>query len=93
MNKVASPPVVLPLTSAYGARVPWTTLETSMNSDDGQVLKVCICCAVCGIEVPLDEAVVPEATDELIYLCGLDCYARWRATAAISFPSLPPKPD
>lgn len=57
------------------------------------VLKVWVQCTVCGIEVPLDEAVVPEVSDQLTYLCGLDCYARWRAAAAISFPSLSPKPD
>jgi hypothetical protein len=30
---------------------------------------------MCEIEVPLDRAVVPEATDRLTYLGGLDCYA------------------
>lgn len=64
-----------------------------MNSDDVPILKALTRCAVCGIEVPLDEAVVPEPTDRLIHLCGLDCYARWRAAAAISFPSLSPKSD
>lgn len=64
-----------------------------MNSDDATVLNAWTRCAVCAIEVPLDEAVVPEATDRLIYLCGFDCYARWRAAAAISFPSLSPIPD
>jgi len=64
-----------------------------MNSDDVPVRKVLVRCAVCAIEVPLDEAVVPEATDQLTYLCGLDCYARWRATAAIYFPSLSTKSD
>ena len=29
-------------------------------------------CAVCGIEVPFDEALVPEAADQLTYLCGLE---------------------
>ena len=37
-----------------------------MNSDDVPVLKAWIRCAVCAIEVPLDEAVVPETTDRLI---------------------------
>ena len=64
-----------------------------MNSHDVPILKAWVRCAVCAIEVPLDEAVVPETTDRLIYLCGLDCYARWRAAAAISFPSLAPRPD
>ncbi len=48
-------------------------------------------CAVCGIEVPLDEAVVPEGADQLTYLCGFDCYARWRSIAAISFLLLSPE--
>jgi hypothetical protein len=64
-----------------------------MNSDDVAVLEVWAQCAVFAIEVPLDEAVVPEATDQLTYLYGFDCYARWRATAAISFPALSPEPD
>ena len=64
-----------------------------MNSGDAPVLKVRTLCAVCGIEVPLDEAVVPEATDQLIYLCGLDCYAHWRAAAALSVQSLSTKPS
>ena len=62
-----------------------------MNSVDALVVEVSVRCTVCGIDVPLDEAVVPEAMDQLTYLCGLDCYASWRATAAISFPSLSPE--
>ncbi len=38
-----------------------------------------VVCSVCLQEVPISEAMVPEATDYLIYLCGLDCYARWRS--------------
>ena len=29
-------------------------------------------------EVPVSEAVVPEAVDYVVHLCGLDCYERWR---------------
>ena len=47
-----------------------------------------VTCAVCAMQVPLDEAVVPEVADRLLYFCGLDCYARWRGTAATSFPSV-----
>jgi hypothetical protein len=60
------------------------TAEISMND-------VSIRCPVCGLDIPADEAVVPEATDELIYMCGLDCYARWRSAASTSFPALAPK--
>jgi hypothetical protein len=59
-----------------------------MDSDDALVR-----CAVCATEVPLDAAIVPEPMDRLIYLCGLDCYASWRAAAAISFPALAPRPN
>ena len=64
-----------------------------MSSDDPAVVNVFATCTVCGIEVPLDEAVVPEATDQLTYICGLDCYARWRAAAVIRFSALSPNPD
>ena len=35
-------------------------------------------CNVCQHEVPTSEAVVAEATDYVVYFCGLDCYERWR---------------
>lgn len=38
-------------------------------------------CAVCGCEVPLSEAVVPEASDYVAYFCGLECYERWHSRA------------
>ena len=40
-----------------------------------------VSCQVCRHEVPLSEAVVPEAVDYMVYLCGLDCYAAWKARA------------
>ncbi len=40
-------------------------------------------CAVCGCDVPLSEAVVPEATDYVAYFCGLDCYDRWHKQASV----------
>jgi hypothetical protein len=36
-------------------------------------------CDTCAQEVPLSEAVVPEAVDYVVYFYGLDCYERWRA--------------
>jgi Domain of unknown function (DUF3330) len=81
MNKIASLSMSLRLPSC------------GENSDNGRVLTASTRCAVCGIEVPLDEAVVPEAADQLTYICGLDCYARWRAIAAIAFPSVSPESD
>jgi len=53
---------------------PWFAATTGQWHE----ILVAVSCTVCLQEVPLSEAVVPEATDYLIYLCGLDCYERWR---------------
>lgn len=37
-----------------------------------------ISCDVCRKEVPLSEAVVPEAKDYVAHFCGLDCYEQWK---------------
>jgi Domain of unknown function (DUF3330) len=46
-------------------------------------------CQVCQHDIPLSEAVVAEATDYVVYFCGLDCYERWRASNAAFDSSLP----
>ena len=40
-----------------------------------------VACEVCLKEVPRSEAKVPEAADYVMYFCGLECYAKWRALA------------
>lgn len=35
-------------------------------------------CDVCQHEISLSEALAAEATDYVVYFCGLDCYDRWR---------------
>jgi hypothetical protein len=60
---------------------------TWIPPSDSQLIEGVVVCATCAAEVPLDEAVVPEVTDRLIYLCGLECYARWRVAAVGSYPS------
>jgi hypothetical protein len=35
-------------------------------------------CEICQKEVPKSAAVVPEATDYVLYFCGLDCYHKWK---------------
>jgi hypothetical protein len=37
-----------------------------------------VACGVCLKEVPKSEAVSPEASDYVIYFCGLDCFATWK---------------
>jgi hypothetical protein len=33
-------------------------------------------------EIPISEAVVPEATDCVAHFCGVQCYDKWRKQAA-----------
>ena len=51
---------------------------SSSNIRTDQTTTAAVACAVCRNEIPVSEAVVPEATDYLIHLCGLDCYEKWR---------------
>jgi hypothetical protein len=32
------------------------------------------------------QAVVAEATDYVVYFCGLDCYQRWRQSGSVAGP-------
>ena len=51
-----------------------------MNEDvstDIRFALVHVTCAVCQHEIPASEAIVPEAVDYLLYLCGPECYERW----------------
>jgi hypothetical protein len=50
-----------------------------------EVMPQQISCSVCQHEIPLSEAVVPEAADYVAYFCSLDCYAAWRTRAATSY--------
>lgn len=37
-----------------------------------------VACDTCLKEVPLSEAVVPEANDYFVHFCGLECYEKWK---------------
>jgi Domain of unknown function (DUF3330) len=54
--------------------------EPSLDAAKSQESFVHASCAAWQREVPISEAVVPEATDYLLYLSGLDCYQRWRGS-------------
>lgn len=34
-------------------------------------------CEICQKEIPASEAKVAEATDYVMYFCGLDCFEKW----------------
>ena len=37
-----------------------------------------VACATCLKEVFRSEATVPEATEYVLYFCGLDCFEQWK---------------
>ncbi|MFZ3082267.1 DUF3330 domain-containing protein [Rhodoferax ferrireducens] len=49
-----------------------------MTTNDTPVKVEQVACEICLKEVPLSEAVVPEATDYVAHFCGLDCYQKWK---------------
>ena len=38
-----------------------------------------VACEICIKEIPISEAKSEEATDYVMYFCGLECYAIWKA--------------
>lgn len=49
-----------------------------MASNDKPVEVERVLCKVCLTEIPITEAIVPEATDYVAHFCGLDCYEKWK---------------
>jgi hypothetical protein len=37
-----------------------------------------VSCQICMKEIPLSEAVVPEATEYVAHFCGVECYDKWK---------------
>lgn len=50
-----------------------------MATSDKPVEPALVPCAVCLKEVPVAEALVPEASDYFVHFCGLECYAKWKS--------------
>lgn len=50
-----------------------------MTKEDKPIDVELIACEVCMKELPKSEALVAEATDYVVYFCGLDCYERWKS--------------
>ncbi len=49
-----------------------------MTTNDTTVAPEHVTCKVCMKEIPLSEAVVPEASDYVAHFCGVQCYDKWR---------------
>jgi hypothetical protein len=53
-----------------------------MATSDKSIEASRVSCEVCLKEVPLSEAIIPEATDYFVHFCGLECYEKWKTRAA-----------
>jgi hypothetical protein len=49
-----------------------------MPTKDTAVTPLHVACTICMKEVPISEAIVPEATDYVAHFCGVECYDKWR---------------
>lgn len=49
-----------------------------MKTNDKPVKVEQVACEICLREVPLTEAIVPEAADYVAHFCGLECYQEWK---------------
>lgn len=50
-----------------------------MNRFEGSTEVEQVACEVCLNEIPISEAGSEEATEYVVYFCGIDCYAKWRS--------------
>jgi len=49
-----------------------------MATPDKPVESKLIACDMCMKEVPITEAIIPEATEYFVHFCGLACYEKWK---------------
>ena len=61
-----------------------------MTTNDKTVAPEHVICKVCMKEMPLSEALVPEAIDYVAHFCGVQCYDKWRNQPAAP-KTLPPQ--
>lgn len=49
-----------------------------MTTNNTTVAPEHVTCKMCMKEIPISEAIVPEATDYVAHFCGVECYDKWR---------------
>ncbi len=52
-----------------------------MNANDNPAETQMVACEICLKEIPVSEAKSEEATDYVLYFCGIDCYQQWKQQA------------
>ena len=59
-------------------RMPDESSVSQDNAFERQEVAISTC-EFCRLQVPRDEAVIPEAGPYVVLACGLNCASRWRA--------------
>ena len=54
------------------------SLVISVSGERRAIVPERVPCRICQHDIPSDEALGFEATDYVVYFCGLDCYQQWR---------------
>jgi len=49
-----------------------------MSTKDKTVAPEHVACKICMKEIPVSEAIIPEATDYVAHFCSVECYDRWK---------------
>jgi hypothetical protein len=49
-----------------------------MNSKQSTERRELVDCEICLKEIPVSEAKNEEATDYVMYFCGLECFDKWK---------------
>jgi len=59
---------------------PWERTERGcvMTEPEKVVETEKVACEICLKHVPKSETKVEEASDYVLYFCGIDCYEKWR---------------
>jgi hypothetical protein len=52
-----------------------------MNAHDKPAGNEMVACEICLKEIPISEAKSEEASDYVLYFCGIDCYQQWKQQA------------
>lgn len=52
-----------------------------MNTNHKPAGSEMVACEICLKEIPVSEAKSEEATDYVLYFCGIDCYEKWKQQA------------
>ena len=52
-----------------------------MHANDKPAENEMVACEICLKQIPVSEAKSEEASDYVLYFCGIECYQQWKQQA------------